>query len=111
LTIKTAEPGIQRHEYEYAIPLRDAEALLLQRDGALITKTRHIVPIGGLIWEIDVFDGENAGLTIAEVELGSTDQILYRPEWLGREVTHERRYYNSSLAKHPVRLWQPALVG
>jgi adenylate cyclase len=106
LTIKTAEPGIARQEYEYAIPVGDAEALLLHRTGLLITKTRNLVPVGNLVWEVDVFRGECAGLVLAEIELASPDQAFDRPSWLGAEVTHDRRFYNSDLAKHPYAQWR-----
>lgn len=105
LTIKAARSGMERHEYEYAIPLADAEELMLQRDGSVISKVRHIVPIGGLEWEIDVFDGENAGLVIAEIELDRPDRTFERPDWLGEEVTGDRRYYNADLAKRPYASW------
>ncbi len=105
LTIKAARSGMERHEYEYAIPLTDAEELMLQRDGSVISKVRHIVPIGGLEWEIDVFDGENAGLVIAEIELDRPDRTFERPDWLGEEVTGDRRYYNADLAKRPYTSW------
>ncbi len=105
LTIKTAEPGIERHEYEYPIPVSDAEELLGKREGAVITKIRHIVPIQGLAWEVDVFDGDNTGLVIAEVELGHASQEFARPEWLGEEVTGDRRFYNADLSRLPYKHW------
>lgn len=105
LTIKAARSGLERHEYEYTIPLSDAEELMLQREGSVISKVRHIVPIDGLTWEIDVFDGENSGLIIAEVELDRADRTFERPEWLGDEVTGDRRYYNADLAKQPFSSW------
>jgi adenylate cyclase len=105
LSIKAARSGMARHEYEYAIPLADAEELIRQREGTIISKVRHIVPIGDLNWEVDVFDGENAGLVIAEVELDRPDRTLERPGWLGEEVTGDRRYYNADLAKRPFTSW------
>lgn len=105
LTIKAARSGLERHEYEYAIPLADAEELMLQREGSIISKVRHIVPIDGLSWEIDVFDGENAGLVIAEIELDRPDRNFARPEWLGEEVTGDRRFYNADLATRPYKSW------
>jgi adenylate cyclase len=105
LTIKAARSGLERHEYEYTIPLTDAEELMLQREGSIISKVRHIVPIDGLNWEIDVFDGENAGLVIAEIELDRADRTFEQPEWLGEEVTGDRRFYNADLAKHPYKSW------
>lgn len=105
LTIKTAQPGVSRQEYEYDIPVADAEELLELRDGAVIEKTRHDVPIGDVLWVIDVFAGENSGLVLAEVELASGDQEFRRPSWVGEEITHDRRFYNADLAKHPFGSW------
>lgn len=105
LTIKGARSGLERHEYEYAIPLRDAEELMLQREGSIISKVRHIVPMDGFNWEIDVFDGENTGLIIAEIELDQADRTFDRPVWLGDEVTGDRRYYNADLAMSPYTSW------
>jgi len=105
LTIKTAQPGVARHEYEYDIPVADAEELLELRDGAVIEKTRHDVPIGDVVWEIDVFAGENSGLVIAEVELANGDQEFRRPSWVGEEITHDQRFYNADLAKRPFGSW------
>jgi adenylate cyclase len=105
LTIKTAAPGIERHEYEYPIPVTDAEALLEQREGAVILKLRHVVPLGDLTWEIDEFEGDNAGLVVAEVELARADQSFAQPPWIGEEVTHDRRFYNADLAHRPFTRW------
>lgn len=98
LTIKSAEPGMSRAEYEYEIPVGDAEELMRLREGRLIAKTRHLVENGSLTWEIDIFDGALAGLAIAEIELPSEDAAFDRPAWLGREVTGEKAYYNAELA-------------
>ncbi len=105
LTIKSAEPGIQRSEFEYPIPLADAEQLLELRRGALIVKTRHIVPWQGAEWEIDVFEGKNAGLVIAEIELEDEAAHFERPDWLGDEITEDARYYNASLVERPFTAW------
>jgi adenylate cyclase len=105
LTIKAARSGMERHEYEYAIPLADAEELMLHREGSIISKVRHIVTIDGLSWEIDIFDGENAGLVIAESELDRPDRHFEWPDWLGEEVTGDRRYYNAELSKTPYKSW------
>jgi adenylate cyclase len=105
LTIKTARTGIERHEYEFAIPLAEARELLEHREGSIISKVRHIVRNGGLNWEIDVFDGDNAGLVIAEIELDRADRIIELPHWIGEEVTDDRRFYNADLAKHPFSSW------
>ena len=105
LTIKTAKPGIERHEYEYPIPVADAEELLDRREGVVIRKVRHLIPIGDLTWEVDVFEGENTGLIVAEVELDRADRVVEYPPWLGEEVTHDRRFYNADLARHPYAQW------
>ena len=105
LTIKTVAPGIERHEYEYPIPVADAENLLDRREGAVISKTRHLVPAGGLVWEIDLFTGDNEGLRIAEVELDHAEQVVECPEWIGEEVTGDRRFYNADLSQHPFSRW------
>jgi adenylate cyclase len=105
LTIKASRSGLERDEYEYAIPVADAEELMAQREGSIISKARHIVPFGDLNWEIDVFVGENAGLVIAEIELDRADRVFERPDWLGEEVTGDRRFYNADLAKRPYSSW------
>ncbi len=103
LTVKSAEPGRSRLEVETAIPVAEAEELLRLRQGAVIEKQRYPVPYGGLVWEVDVFAGENVGLVLAEVELPAEDVAVELPPWVGAEVTHERRYYNASLATKPIR--------
>ncbi len=98
LTVKSASPAMRRDEFEYPIPLDDAEALLALRTGRLIEKRRHIVPQGALRWEIDVFTGDLAGLVIAEIELPDEATAFARPDWLSEEVTGDPRYANASLA-------------
>ncbi|OYQ39471.1 adenylate cyclase [Rhodoferax sp. TH121] len=105
LTIKGVSVGATRAEFEYPIPLADAEALLALCEGPLIEKTRHVLTHAGTVWELDVFAGDNAGLVVAEVELLSEDQAFVRPGWLGAEVTQDARYFNSSLAAHPYCRW------
>lgn len=106
LNIKHTLDGINRLEYEYAIPLDDAREMLDRVAlRPLIDKTRHIVPIGGHEWEIDEFHGDNAGLVVAEIELGSDDEAFERPDWLGQEVSSDPRYYNSNLSKLPFTRW------
>ena len=102
LTIKTGGQGVIRAEFEYSIPVSDAEELLKACDGRVIGKVRHIVPHGGHQWEIDVFDGKNAGLVLAEIELDAEHEEFVRPPWIGTEVTGDPRYYNSSLAAQPM---------
>ncbi len=104
-TIKTARAGIEREEYEWPIPIADAEALLGHCEGALIEKVRYDVEVGDLTWEVDVFEGNNHGLVIAEVELASADQAIAMPSWVGREVSNDRRYYNAELTRYPFSSW------
>ena len=96
---------IRRLEFEYEIPLTDGVVLLGLRESGLIEKLRYKLPWHGLFWEIDVFQGENQGLVIAEIELPHEDKVFEKPEWLGREVTSDRRYSNASLAKLPFQKW------
>jgi CYTH domain-containing protein len=106
LTIKGVSRGAARLEFEYEIPTADAEALLELCDGPLVQKIRHTLEYKGFTWEVDEFLEENAGLIVAEIELPAEDQPFERPTWLGREVTHDPRYYNANLAAHPYREWR-----
>jgi adenylate cyclase len=106
LTIKGASRGIARAEFEYEIPLDDADAMLnglCQRP--LIEKDRYRIPFGDRVWEVDEFFGDNAGLIMAEVELESEEQVLERPAWIGREVSDDPRYFNANLIANPYRNW------
>ena len=105
LTVKGASAGATRAEFEYAIPLADAQALLGLCDGPLVRKRRRVVVHAGATWEIDEFEGDNAGLVVAEIELGSEDEAFEPPSWLGAEVTHDARYFNSNLAASPYSTW------
>ena len=106
LTIKGLTVGATRAEYEYEIPVSDAQAMLDDlAEKPLIEKIRHKIPYAGLIWEVDEFLGENAGLIVAEVELADEKQIFSKPDWAGEEVTDDPRYFNSNLARHPFRQW------
>jgi len=104
LTIKGATRGIGRPEFEYEIPVDDAEKLL-QYCGGLIEKTRYFIPYSGKVWELDVFAGENEGLVLAEIELPEDSRPVELPPWAGREVTDDRRYYNACLAERPYSAW------
>jgi adenylate cyclase len=107
LNIKASADGIHRHEFEYAIPLSDAEALFAHVvEGPVLEKIRHYLHVGGHLWEIDEFQGENAPLVVAEIELTHADEPFERPPWLGEEVSSDRRYYNSELASHPYSRWR-----
>ncbi|MFZ1492259.1 MAG: CYTH domain-containing protein [Candidatus Competibacter denitrificans] len=106
LNIKSGTLGIQRSEYEYSIPLAEAEELLdTLCEKPLLEKTRHFVRHHGHRWEIDEFTGDNSGLVVAELELKHPDDVFVRPDWLGEEVSHDIRYYNSQLARHPYSTW------
>lgn len=107
LTIKgpSVDGGLSRYEWEHEIPLREAEELMRLCDGGIIDKVRHLVPVGRHIFEVDEFLGDNEGLVMAEVELGAVDETFEKPSFLGREVTGDRRYYNSCLTAHPFKEW------
>ena len=105
LNIKSREAGPQRQEFEYAIPVPDADALLALASGGIVEKHRHHVRHAGHLWEIDEFLGDNAGLVVAEIELSRIDETFAQPAWLGAEVTHLSRYYNLLLAQHPYARW------
>ena len=107
LNIKSATIGTHRNEYEYEIPLPDANEIMNTLcKKPIIEKTRHFVVDEGNIWEIDEFDGDNQGLIIAEIELSEIDQTFSKPHWLGEEVTHDLRYYNNNLSNHPYSEWR-----
>lgn len=108
INIKSAETGIARQEFEYPVPLIDAEQMLQQLCRGGISKTRHLVPVDGHTFEVDEFEGDNAGLVVAEMELPSVDSPFPRPPWLGREVSHLTRYYNVNLGAHPWHEWSAA---
>ena len=105
LTIKGVSTGATRAEFDYPIPVADAEQLLALCDGPVIRKTRRVIEHAGATWEVDEFQGDNAGLVVAEIELPSEDAAFQRPAWLGAEVTHDARYFNSSLAAAPFSTW------
>ena len=99
LTIKGGRDGITRQEFEYSIPVADAEAMLALCPNPAIEKTRYEVQHDGHLWEIDVYAGRHAGLVIAEVELDAVDEAFTLPVWLGREVTGDSRFSNAVLAE------------
>lgn len=107
LTIKGPTTGCSRQEYEYPIPLQDAEQMIKLALYPPIEKVRYIEIIGGKKWEIDVFEGSNAPLVMAEIELESEQEDFERPSWLGAELSHDRRYTNASLSKQPFGSWMP----
>ena len=105
LTVKGETRGMVRAEYEYEIPPSDARAMLALCDPPLVEKTRYVMDAAGRRWEVDVFHGANDGLVVAEVELPSETAEVTLPAWVDREVTGEKRYYNSSLIVHPYHSW------
>lgn len=106
LNIKSAILGLCRHEYEYEIPLSEGHEMLNAFSlGAVIEKRRFFVDYAGYTWEIDVFKGENDGLVVAEIELSAEDERFDLPSWVGDEVSHDPRYYNVCLVKHPYKSW------
>ncbi len=106
LTVKGMTCGIARSEFEYQIPHADAlemlETLCLK---PLITKIRYRIPVAGFIWEVDEFLGDNSGLIVAELELQDPEQTFFKPAWIGKEVTDDPRYRNSSLIGNPYSRW------
>lgn len=106
LTLKGVTHGIERLEFEYPIPLADAEKLLRELCGShLIEKIRYREPWDGLTWEVDVFEGDNAGLIVAEIELPTSDYPFTRPPWIDKEVSDDPRYFNAALSQHPFSRW------
>lgn len=107
ITIKgiSEDGGVSRFEWEKEIPVGEAEELLKICEPCVIDKIRHLVPVGNHVYEVDEFFGDNEGLVVAEVELNSVDEQFDKPEWLGREVTGDAKYYNSMLSRHPYKNW------
>lgn len=107
LTVKGVSnaEGTTRREWEYAIPVSDAREMLKICEEGAIEKWRYLVPIGEHIFEVDIFEGENEGLIVAEVELESEEETFQKPSWLGEEVTGNIAYYNSQLSQHPFSKW------
>lgn len=107
LNIKSATIGTHRYEYEYEIPVSDANEIISNLCAKpLIEKTRHFVIDDGNLWEIDEFEGCNQGLCVAEIELSNIGDHFTKPHWLGDEVTNDLRYYNNNLAVHPYSEWR-----
>lgn len=106
ITVKGRSKGSVRAEFEYEIPVVDARQLLEQLVlKPAIVKTRYLEKSGPHTWEVDVFERENAGLIVAEIELSSEDEEFVKPDWVGEEVTDDHRYQNSSLATKPYSSW------
>jgi len=111
LTVKGINRGAVRKEFEYNIPVEDAEELLSLCEQPIIEKVRRRIAHGGLVWEVDEFFGENEGLVVAEVELEDEAQPIDKPAWIGEEVTHDPRFYNANLISHPFREWKDSHAG
>lgn len=103
LTIKTSTIGITRGEFEYEIPIADAEELLKLCGTKVLKKIRRKISYGGHVWEVDFFEGRHKGLILAEVELSSPTESVYLPEWVAKEVSNNPRYFNSNLVKRSLR--------
>ena len=106
LTIKGGAVGLRRPEFEYEIPLEDAEEMLILLCAEpKIEKTRYKIPVGTHVWDVDIFHGDNDGLIVAEVELSSPNEAFEKPDWLAEEVTGDARYFNAQLIRNPFKDW------
>jgi len=106
LTVKGIAVGSTRAEYEYEIPVEEANSMLDNLcERPIIEKMRYVIDYEGLTWEVDEFNGENHGLIVAEVELRDENQTISLPDWIGEEVTGDPKYFNSNLVKHPYSKW------
>ena len=105
LNIKESTLSVSRAEFEYEIPATDVEELMGLCETGVVSKSRHRVEYGGHTWEVDVFEGENTGLVLAEVELDTEDEAVALPDWAGEEVSTDPKYRNTYLARHPYRTW------
>ena len=102
---KSTDDGLVRFEWETEISVQDAKSLLQLCEKGIIDKTRYQITYGTHVFEVDVFHGENDGLILAEIELRSVNDIFEKPNWLGKEVTGDIKYYNSNLSKNPYKNW------
>ena len=108
LTIKGRKTGLACPEYEYPLPVADAQDMLARIClRPFIEKIRYTLDFKGVVWEIDEFAGENKGLVVAEVELEQEHQVIELPDWVGREVSCDPKYLNMNLMKYPYRRWPP----
>jgi len=105
LTIKGQTIGATRMEYEYEIPVAEAVELLDNFSKSELSKIRYEIPFKNKLWEVDVFSGDNKGLTVAEIELETEDEFFDLPDWVSIEVTEEEKYYNSNLTINPFKDW------
>jgi adenylate cyclase len=105
LTIKGRTKTISRPEFEYEIPVHEAQEMMKLAISNPVEKTRYEIIHEGFLWEVDIFSGKNEGLVMAELELESENQVFPQPDWLLAEVSGDRRYYNSYLSEHPFQEW------
>lgn len=105
LTVKGATTGISRQEFEYEIPVDDAQQLIDNFTTSLVEKIRHYINYDNKLWEVDEFKGDNDGLYVAEIELTSEDENYELPKWIAEEVTNDKRYSNSNLIALPYKSW------
>jgi adenylate cyclase len=105
LTIKGKSETFSHPEFEYSIPLDDARELIQKYTATRVEKVRTRIPAGNHVWEVDEFQGENEGLFLAEIELESPEDVFDKPDWLGEEVTNDKRYFNAYLSRHPFKTW------
>lgn len=106
LTIKGKTEGISRFEWEKEIAIEEAEQLLKLCEKGIIDKTRYEIPVGKHLFEIDIFESENEGLILVEIELEHENETFEKPTWLGKEVSNDIRYYNSYLSQNPYKTWK-----
>jgi adenylate cyclase len=107
ITVKGEASGVSRAEFEYAVPLDEAQTMLDRLcTSSIVEKTRHHEMVGGKLWEVDVFHGDNHGLVVAEIELLSEDEAFERPPWAAAELSHDPRYLNANLARTPFTKWR-----
>lgn len=110
LNIKGATLGVRRQEFEYSIPMDEAQEMLSTLcDEPLIEKIRHYINDGDHVWEVDEFSGDNAGLIVAEIELKDENESFTQHDWIGKEVSEDKRYYNSMLIKNPYKNWKDSI--
>ncbi|WP_043639386.1 CYTH domain-containing protein [Chromobacterium haemolyticum] len=105
LTLKSNISNVSRHEFEYPVPLADAQTIMGAMCPMVVDKLRHRIEHGGFIWEVDEFFGDNAGLVLAEIELPDESTPFDKPAWIGEEVTEDGRYTNAYLSKTPYSRW------
>ncbi|MGB2758576.1 MAG: CYTH domain-containing protein, partial [Maribacter stanieri] len=103
---KSNDTGTSRFEWEIEISVEEADALLKLCEKGILEKSRYEIPLGDHLYEVDEFYGDNLGLTVAEIELNAENELFAKPDWLGKEVTGEVKYYNSQLSKNPFINWE-----